>query len=75
MSFITSLTRSWLTRSFRAFRFTNANDSSLPYQDTENLGLYIHIPFCRSLCDVTVKPPGILMYYKINDRQAPICGT
>lgn len=49
--FITSLTRSWLTRSFRAFRFTNANDRSLPYQDTENLGLYIHIPFCRSLCD------------------------
>ena len=51
MSFTTSLTRSWLTRSFRAFRFTNANDRSLPYQDTENLGLYIHIPFCRSLCD------------------------
>lgn len=51
MSFITSLTHSWLTRSFRAFRFTNANDGSLPYQDAENPGLYIHIPFCRSLCD------------------------
>lgn len=51
MSLITSLTRSWLTRSFKVFRFTNAYDKELPYQGTENLGLYIHIPFCRSLCD------------------------
>lgn len=51
MSLITSLTRSWLTRSFRAFRFTSTYDTALPYQDAERLGLYIHIPFCRSLCD------------------------
>lgn len=51
MSLITSLTRIWLTRSFRAFRFTSAYDISLPYQDAESLGLYIHIPFCRNLCD------------------------
>ncbi|MPM60418.1 hypothetical protein SDC9_107269 [bioreactor metagenome] len=51
MSLFTSLTRSWLTRSFRAFRFTSAYDTALPYQDSESLGLYIHIPFCHSLCD------------------------
>ncbi|BAL01615.1 hypothetical protein OBV_44160 [Oscillibacter valericigenes Sjm18-20] len=51
MSLITSLTRCWLTRSFRAFRFTDTFDAILPYQNAENLGLYIHIPFCRSLCD------------------------
>lgn len=51
MSVITSLTRVWLTRSFKPFLFTNAHDQSLPYQDAKGLGLYIHIPFCRSLCD------------------------
>ncbi len=51
MSLITSLTRIWLTRSFKTFRFTNTHDNSLPYQGAEGLGLYIHIPFCRSLCD------------------------
>lgn len=50
MSFITSLTRIWLTRSFRPFQFTNKFDDALAYPDTEQLGLYIHIPFCRSLC-------------------------
>jgi len=50
MSAITSLTRSWLARSFRPFRFTGS-DGTLPcYRDVANLGLYIHIPFCRSLC-------------------------
>ena len=51
MSLITSLTRCWLTRSFQPFRFTSEYDMPLLYQDAVNLGLYIHIPFCRSLCD------------------------
>lgn len=51
MSLLTALTRSWLTRAFRPFQFTNKYDMDLPYQDVEHLGLYIHIPFCRSLCD------------------------
>ena len=45
-----SMTRIWLTRSFRPFQFTSAFDHALAYQNTEKLGLYIHIPFCRSLC-------------------------
>jgi coproporphyrinogen III oxidase-like Fe-S oxidoreductase len=50
MSFITSLTRIWLTRSFRPFHFTSKYDPHLAYEEAQNLGLYIHIPFCRSLC-------------------------
>ncbi len=51
MRILSSLARIWLTRSFRPFRFTNDYDSSLNYTDARNLGLYIHIPFCRSLCE------------------------
>lgn len=50
MSKITSLSRIWLTRSFAPFHFTNSNDSKLFYEDAQNLGLYVHIPFCRTLC-------------------------
>lgn len=51
MSVITNMTRAWLTRSFRPFTFTNEYDPILSYQDCENLGLYIHIPFCKSICN------------------------
>ena len=50
MSAVTSLTRMWLTRSVQPFRFTNDNDRQLPFQECGELGLYIHIPFCRQLC-------------------------
>ena len=50
MSAITYLTRTWLTLSFRPFLFTNAYDQKLPYEACENLGLYIHIPFCERIC-------------------------
>ncbi|WP_407384168.1 coproporphyrinogen-III oxidase family protein [Ruminococcus sp.] len=40
----------WLTRSAKPFIFTNEYDQQLPYQDCENLGLYVHIPFCNSIC-------------------------
>lgn len=50
MSIITSLTRMWLTRSTKPFLFKNEYDSVLPYQDCDNLGLYVHIPFCKSIC-------------------------
>ncbi len=50
MSIITDLTRMWLTRSRQPFTFTNEYDSFLPYADCEGLGLYVHIPFCRSIC-------------------------
>ena len=51
MSMITYLTRSWLTRSWKPFTFKNEYDQILPYRDCENLGLYIHIPFCKSICN------------------------
>lgn len=50
MGIITNLTRMWLTRSVKPFVFTNEFDQTLPYGDCEGLGLYIHVPFCRSLC-------------------------
>ena len=50
MSIITSLTRMWLTRSFKPFIFRNENDEVLTYSNCRSLGLYIHIPFCKSIC-------------------------
>jgi len=41
----------WLTRSLKPFTFTNEYDNVLSYEDAENLGLYVHIPFCRSICN------------------------
>ena len=51
MSILTTLTRMWLTRSVRPFRFRNEYDNVLPYEDCGQLGLYVHIPFCSSICD------------------------
>lgn len=51
MSFITSLTRMWLTRTVQPFTFKNEYDQILPYAECENLGLYVHIPFCKSICN------------------------
>ena len=50
MSFITDITRMWLTRSGRPFLFQREYDEQLNYKDCDNLGLYIHIPFCRKIC-------------------------
>ena len=47
---LTSLLRMGLTRSFQPFRFKNLGPSPLKYKDLDNLGLYVHIPFCRTLC-------------------------
>jgi len=51
MSITTSLTRAWLTRSLQPFRFQREYDEQLPFEPCENLGLYVHIPFCRSICN------------------------
>ena len=51
MSFTTFLTRSWLTRSLKPFIFKNEYDENLLFEDCGNMGLYIHIPFCKSICD------------------------
>lgn len=46
-----SLFRMWLTRSRKPFIFTNNNDEKLTFSDCNNLGLYVHIPFCSSICN------------------------
>lgn len=51
MSVITDLTRMWLTRSTKPFTFYNEYDQSLNYRECENLGLYVHIPFCERICN------------------------
>lgn len=48
---ITSLTRMWLTRSTKPFLFKKEYDQTLPFAQCENLGLYVHIPFCETICD------------------------
>ena len=50
MGIITNLTRSWLTRSFKPFTFRSEYDDILPYDNCDSLGLYVHIPFCKSIC-------------------------
>lgn len=51
MSLITNLTRMWLTRSVKPFIFKNEYDNRLPFEECSKLGLYVHIPFCRSICN------------------------
>ena len=51
MRIITNLTRMWLTRSVKPFIFKNEYDEQLPFADCENLGLYVHIPFCKNICN------------------------
>lgn len=50
MSFITTMTRMWLTRSFKPFEFKSEYDKKLSFGSCENLGLYVHIPFCKKIC-------------------------
>lgn len=51
MSAITNLTRMWLTRTTKRFIFKNEYDKRLPFAECHNLGLYVHIPFCKSICN------------------------
>lgn len=50
MGILTTLTRMWLTRTTKPFTFLPEADSRLPYENCDNLGLYVHIPFCRQVC-------------------------
>lgn len=51
---LTSLLRTLLTRSPKPFVFEGVNGAEakkpLDYTEEKNLGLYVHIPFCRSIC-------------------------
>jgi len=48
--FLTSLMRILLTRSIKPFTFVGTHENRLDFMDLNNLGLYVHIPFCRSIC-------------------------
>lgn len=50
MRLLTKWTRMWLTRSREPFTFTNEYDEKLQYADCDQLGLYVHIPFCKKIC-------------------------
>ena len=50
MSIITTMTRNYLTRSFRPFIFENKDREMPQFMECENLGLYVHIPFCEKIC-------------------------
>lgn len=51
---LTNILRPMLNRSFKPFEFVKCTDNNdLDYVDLnnkDNLGLYIHIPFCKSIC-------------------------
>ncbi len=51
MSLLTTVSRMWLTRTTKPFTFDNVYDNKLSFQNLENLGLYVHLPFCKTLCD------------------------
>lgn len=47
---LTSLMRIALTRSFKPFVFTGGSPGAPDYSCIKLPGLYVHIPFCRSIC-------------------------
>lgn len=51
MGLITDLTRMYLTHSTKLFIFTKNFDKVLPYDNGSEFGLYVHIPFCKSICN------------------------
>ena len=66
MGVITSLTRMWLTRSAKPFLFTADPAPVTSFAACRNLGLYLHIPFCDSIC-------GFCPYCKVLYSQE-LCG-
>jgi len=46
-----SILRIILTRSFKPFIFRKKYSDRLSYRNLKNLGLYVHIPFCKTICD------------------------
>jgi len=47
---LTSLMGAWLTKSIKPFAFESKYHNTLSFAQERDLGLYVHIPFCRSLC-------------------------
>ena len=47
---LTSMLRVITTRSFRPFVLKGRNENKLKFESLDEIGLYVHIPFCRTLC-------------------------
>ncbi len=47
---LTSMLRIFLTYSFKPFVLKGNFNKNLDFKGINNLGLYVHIPFCKSLC-------------------------
>lgn len=47
----TSIIRILLTRSFKPFVFKGKGNDKLDFEALNNMGLYVHIPFCSSICN------------------------
>ncbi|MGL4738121.1 MAG: coproporphyrinogen-III oxidase family protein [Cellulosilyticaceae bacterium] len=48
--FVTTLMGAYLTRSLKPFVFQGRYDPKLDFEHLGDLGLYVHIPFCKSIC-------------------------
>ncbi len=48
---LSKLARMWLTRTPKRFTFTSDYDEKLNFLECDNLGLYVHIPFCKKICN------------------------
>ena len=51
MKLLSKLARMWLTRTTKRFEFKNEYDEKLNFLECDNLGLYVHIPFCKKICN------------------------
>ncbi len=69
---LTSLLRIFLTRSFKPFVFENNYQNTLDFEDLEDLGLYVHIPFCRSLCSFCPYCKEVFSQDKAEDYKATL---
>jgi len=47
---LTKLLSIFTTRSFKPFKFEGKHTNKLSYSNLESLGLYVHIPFCKTIC-------------------------
>lgn len=47
---LTSLLKIILTRSLKPFVFEGRYENLLDFESLDHLGLYVHIPFCKSVC-------------------------
>lgn len=67
---LTKLMSTMTTRSFKPFRFYGEYSNQLDFENLDSLGLYVHIPFCKSICSFCpyskqLYDPKIAQKYKV----------